>query len=169
MQGKTLPSKRFWVTLRLSAPSWIDGPANCGSIAQGRTKYGKSICVTGRPWRKEHQFTEVGAGLWAFTAEGDPNSGVIIGDDCVMIVEAQATPRLARKVVEKGREVTDNPISHVALAHRHAVRVLGPSAFGAEPIIIEDVTHTYDKLRRIGTPPIRTAQRDLEMWEQLQG
>ncbi len=45
-------------------------------------------------------FDEIGAGLYAFTAEGDPNSGVIIGDDSVMVVEAQATPRLARKVIE---------------------------------------------------------------------
>ena len=34
--------------------------------------------------------TEVGAGRYAFTAEGDPKSGVIIGDDSVMISEAQA-------------------------------------------------------------------------------
>lgn len=42
-------------------------------------------------------FTEIGDGLYAFTAEGDPNSGVIIGDDSVMVIEAQATPRLARR------------------------------------------------------------------------
>ena len=46
---------------------------------------------------KKISFTEVGDGLFAFTAEGDPNSGVIIGDDSVMIIEAQATPRLAKK------------------------------------------------------------------------
>tara|TARA_Y100000815_G_scaffold252378_1_gene256527 strand:+ start:1346 stop:1498 length:153 start_codon:yes stop_codon:yes gene_type:complete len=37
---------------------------------------------------KKISFTEVGEGLYAFTAEGDPNSGVIIGDNSVMIVEA---------------------------------------------------------------------------------
>lgn len=42
---------------------------------------------------KKITFIEVGDGLWAFTAEGDPNSGVIIGDESVMIIEAQATPR----------------------------------------------------------------------------
>lgn len=41
---------------------------------------------------KTISFTEVGNGIYAFTAEGDPNSGVIIGDDSVMIIEAQATP-----------------------------------------------------------------------------
>lgn len=87
-------------------------------------------------------FDEIGAGLWAFTAEGDPNSGVIIGDDSVMIVEAQATPRLANKVIEKVRGVTDKPISHVVLTHYHAVRVLGASAFGAPQIIMSDVARS---------------------------
>ncbi|HBN30223.1 MAG TPA: MBL fold metallo-hydrolase [Rhodobacteraceae bacterium] len=85
---------------------------------------------------KKISFTEVGKDLWAFTAEGDPNSGVIIGDDSVMIVEAQATPRLANKVIECVRTVTDKPISHVVLTHYHAVRVLGASAFGASQIIM---------------------------------
>ncbi len=58
-----------------------------------------------------------------FTAERDRNPGVII--------EAQATPRLANKMIEKVREVTDKPITHVALTHYHAARVLGASAFGA--------------------------------------
>ena len=85
---------------------------------------------------KKISFTEVGKDLWAFTAEGDPNSGVIIGDDSVMIVEAQATPRLANKVIECVRTVTYKPISHVVLTHYHAVRVLGASAFGASQIIM---------------------------------
>ncbi|MDV7143641.1 MBL fold metallo-hydrolase [Tropicimonas sp. TH_r6] len=87
---------------------------------------------------KTISFTEVGEGLYAFTAEGDPNSGVIIGDESVMIVEAQATPRLANKVIEKVREVTDKPITHIALTHYHAVRVLGASAFGAQQILMSD-------------------------------
>ena len=88
---------------------------------------------------KNISFSEVGEGLWAFTAEGDPNSGVIIGDESVMIIEAQATPRLANKVIEKVREVTDKPISHVVLTHYHAVRVLGASAFGADQILMSEM------------------------------
>ncbi|CUH81245.1 MBL fold metallo-hydrolase [Tropicibacter naphthalenivorans] len=87
---------------------------------------------------KTISFTQVGEGLYAFTAEGDPNTGVIIGDDSVMIVEAQATPRLARKVIECVRSVTDKPISHLVLTHYHAVRVLGASAYGAREIIMSD-------------------------------
>ncbi|MHA7888656.1 MBL fold metallo-hydrolase [Roseicyclus sp.] len=87
---------------------------------------------------KKTSFTEIGDGLYAFTAEGDPNSGVIIGDDSVMIVEAQSTPRLAQKVIDCVRQVTDKPISHVVLTHYHAVRVLGASAFGADQIIMSE-------------------------------
>ena len=94
---------------------------------------------TGDLAEKKISFVEIGKGLWAFTAEGDPNSGVIIGDDCVMIVEAQATPRLASKVIEKVREVTDKPITHLVLTHYHAVRVLGASQYNASQIIMSDV------------------------------
>jgi glyoxylase-like metal-dependent hydrolase (beta-lactamase superfamily II) len=87
---------------------------------------------------KKVSFSEIGRGLWAFTAEGDPNTGVIIGDDCVMIVDAQATPRLAAMVVSKVRSVTDKPIKYVTLTHYHAVRVLGASAYGASEIIMSE-------------------------------
>jgi len=98
----------------------------------------KAFASMGDMAEKKISFTEVGEGLWAFTAEGDPNSGVIIGDDSVMIIEAQATPRLAGKVIEKVREVTDKPISHLVLTHYHAVRVLGASAYDAPEIIMSD-------------------------------
>jgi len=98
----------------------------------------KAFASQGDMAEKNITFIEVGDGLWAFTAEGDPNSGVIIGDDSVMIIEAQATPRLANKVIEKVREVTDKPISHLVLTHYHAVRVLGASAYGADQIIMGD-------------------------------
>ncbi|MGE0846127.1 MAG: MBL fold metallo-hydrolase [Flavobacteriaceae bacterium] len=96
----------------------------------------KAFASRGDMSEKKISFTEVGRDLWAFTAEGDPNSGVIIGDDAVMIVEAQATPRLARKVIEKVRSVTDKPITHLALTHYHAVRVLGASAYSAPTVIM---------------------------------
>lgn len=98
----------------------------------------KQFASAGDMAEKRISFTEIGPGLWAFTAEGDPNTGVIIGDDAVMIVEAQATPRLARMVIERVREVTDKPIKFLALTHYHAVRVLGASAYGAENIIMSD-------------------------------
>ena len=98
----------------------------------------KAFASQGDLGEKKTSFTEVGPGLYAFTAEGDPNTGVIIGDDSVMVVEAQATPRLARKVIECIRSVTDKPISHLVLTHYHAVRVLGASAYGAREVIMSE-------------------------------
>jgi len=102
----------------------------------------KSFASAGDMEEKKISFTQVGDGLYAFTAEGDPNSGVIIGDESVMVIEAQATPRLARKVVECIRSVTDKPISHLVLTHYHAVRVLGASAYGAPEIIMSDTARS---------------------------
>ena len=99
----------------------------------------KSFASQGDLADKEISFSEIGEGLYAFTAEGDANSGVIIGDDSVTVVEAQATPRLAQKVIDCIRTVTDKPIRHVALTHYHAVRVLGASAIGAEQILMSDM------------------------------
>src|SRR5262249_28002208 len=72
--------------------------------------------------------------------EGDPNTGIIIGDDSVMVLDAQATPAMAQQVIERIRTVSDNPIKYVLLSHYHAVRVLGASAYGAEHIIASEAT-----------------------------
>ena len=76
---------------------------------------------------KTVSFDEIGKGVYAYTAEGDPNSGIVVGDDSVLVFDAQATPTMAERVVAKVREVTDKPVSHVVLSHYHAVRVLGAS------------------------------------------
>src|SRR5690606_10743375 len=102
----------------------------------------KQFASAGDLAEKQISFTEIGRDLWAFTAEGDPNSGVIIGDDSVMVVEAQATPALAGKVIEKVRSVTDKPITHLVLTHYHAVRVLGASAYNAPTVIMGDVVRS---------------------------
>ena len=85
---------------------------------------------------KKISFEEIGNDLFAFTAEGDPNSGIIVGDDSVMVIDAQATPSLARQVIQKVRSVTDKPISHLVLSHYHAVRVLGAAEYKAGNIIM---------------------------------
>lgn len=85
-------------------------------------------------------FAELGSDLYAFTAEGDPNTGIIVGDDGVMVIDTQATPEMAGDVVARVRKVTDKPIRYVVLSHYHAVRVLGASAYGAEQVIASDAT-----------------------------
>jgi glyoxylase-like metal-dependent hydrolase (beta-lactamase superfamily II) len=81
---------------------------------------------------KKISFTQLSAHCWAYTAEGDPNSGVIIGDKFIMVSDATATPVMARDLIAKIRSVSDKPIKYVLLTHYHAVRVLGASAYTAE-------------------------------------
>jgi glyoxylase-like metal-dependent hydrolase (beta-lactamase superfamily II) len=87
---------------------------------------------------KKISFGEIGRDLYAFTAEGDPNSGIIVGDDGVIIIDAQATPVMAGLVIERVRQVTDKPIKYVVLSHYHAVRVLGASGYKAQEIVASD-------------------------------
>ncbi len=101
----------------------------------------KAFASTGDMTEKKISFTEVGPDLFAFTAQGDPNTGVIVGDDCCAVFDAQATPAMAGQVIERVRAVTDKPIKYVILSHYHAVRVLGASAYQAQGIVASQETY----------------------------
>jgi len=81
---------------------------------------------------KKISFVRLSAHCWAYTAEGDPNSGVVIGDKFILVSDATATPAMAQDLIARIRGVSDKPIKYVLLTHYHAVRVLGASAFSAE-------------------------------------
>ena len=81
---------------------------------------------------KKITFEQLSPHCWAYTAEGDPNSGVIIGEKFIMVSDATATPAMARDLIQQIRKVSDKPIKYVLLTHYHAVRVLGASAYMAE-------------------------------------
>ena len=93
---------------------------------------------------KKTTFAQLSAHCWAYTAEGDPNTGVIIGDDSVLICDALATPVMARGLIAEIRKITDKPIKYVVLSHYHAVRVLGASGYknaGMQEIIASQGTY----------------------------
>jgi glyoxylase-like metal-dependent hydrolase (beta-lactamase superfamily II) len=97
---------------------------------------------------KQVSFTRLSEHAWAYTAEGDPNTGIVIGDDAVLVADTQATPAMAQDVIRRIREVTDKPIRYVVLTHYHAVRVLGASAYGAQQILASQ--DTYDLIKERG-------------------
>jgi glyoxylase-like metal-dependent hydrolase (beta-lactamase superfamily II) len=80
-------------------------------------------------------------GVYALTAEGDPNIGAIEGEDFLVCFEALATPVATRKWLDILRDHTDKPVRHVVLSHYHAVRVLGAPGFGAQSVIAHENTH----------------------------
>ena len=100
----------------------------------------KAFASAGDLTEKKISFDQIGSGLYAFTAEGDPNSGVIVGDDSCMVIDAQATPAMASDLIARVAKVTDKPIKYVLLTHYHAVRVLGASAFKGAEILASDAT-----------------------------
>jgi glyoxylase-like metal-dependent hydrolase (beta-lactamase superfamily II) len=96
---------------------------------------------------KQVSFTRLSEHAYAYTAEGDPNTGIVIGDDAVMVIDTQATPAMAQDVIRRIREVTDKPIKYVVLSHYHAVRVLGASAYKPEHVIASEDTLSLIKER----------------------
>ena len=102
---------------------------------------GQRFRVHDRLAEKKITFSEIGTDLYAFTAEGDPNSAIIVGDDGCLVFDAQSTPAMANKVIERVRTVTDKPIKYVVLSHYHAVRVLGASAYKAQGIVASAETY----------------------------
>jgi glyoxylase-like metal-dependent hydrolase (beta-lactamase superfamily II) len=97
---------------------------------------------------KQVSFNQLSEHAWAYTAEGDPNTGIIIGDDAVLVADTQATPAMAADVIRRIREVTDKPIKYVVLTHYHAVRVLGASAYQPQQIFASQ--DTYDLIKERG-------------------
>lgn len=79
-------------------------------------------------------------GVYALTAEGDPNVGAIEAEDFIIAFEARATPKAGNDWLKMLREHTDKPVKYLVLSHYHAVRVLGASAYGAESIIAHEKT-----------------------------
>ena len=110
--------------------------------------------------KKKISFTKLTESAYAYTAEGDPNTGIVIGDDSVMVIDTQAIPVMAQDVIRHIREVTDKPIKYVTLSHYHAVRVLGASAYNPQQIIASQDTWDLivqrgeqDKVSEIGRFP----------------
>lgn len=102
---------------------------------------------------KEQTLEVLADGVYALTAEGDPNIGAIEGEDFLVCFEALATPVVAREWLAKLRQHTDKPVRYLVLSHYHAVRVLGASAFNAEVIVAHENTRAL------------IAERGKEDWE----
>jgi glyoxylase-like metal-dependent hydrolase (beta-lactamase superfamily II) len=111
---------------------------------------------------KRVSFDPLSPHAYAYTAEGDPNTGIVVGDDAVLVADAQATPVMAQDVMQRIRGVTDQPVRYVVLTHYHAVRVLGASGYGAQEIIASE--DTYDLIVERGAQDM---QSEIERFPRL--
>jgi glyoxylase-like metal-dependent hydrolase (beta-lactamase superfamily II) len=116
----------------------------------GEKKFASQADLT----EKKVTFERLSEHAYAYTAEGDPNTGIVIGDDAVLVADTQATPVMAQDVIRRIREVTDKPIKYILLTHYHAVRVLGASAYGAQQIIASQ--DTYDLIVERGEQDMKS-------------
>ncbi|QDG78092.1 MBL fold metallo-hydrolase [Labrenzia sp. PHM005] len=88
----------------------------------------------------EAKIHELGPGCYAISAEGCPNTGVIVGDRGLLVVDAQPTEALGQKVLNKIREISDKPIKVLLLTHFHGDSTAGAAAFDAGEVIASDLT-----------------------------
>lgn len=103
---------------------------------------------------KQVTFEQLSEHAYAYTAEGDPNTGIVVGDEAVMVIDTQATPIMAQDVIRRIRSVTDKPVKYVVMSHYHAVRVLGASAYGADHVIAS--RDTYDLIVERGAQDMKS-------------
>ena len=68
--------------------------SNNNNERKGTGLMAKGFASTTDLAEKQITFSEIGTDLYAFTAEGDPNSAVIVGEDGCMVFDAQATPAM---------------------------------------------------------------------------
>jgi glyoxylase-like metal-dependent hydrolase (beta-lactamase superfamily II) len=122
----------------------------------------KNFASQGDLEEKKASFTKLSDNAYAYTVEGDPNTGVIIGDDAVMVIDTQATPVMALDVIRRIRAVTDKPIKYVLMSHYHAVRVLGASAYAPQEVIASQ--DTYDLVVERGAQDM---QSEIERFPRL--
>ena len=115
---------------------------------------GKNFASQADLTEKKVTFDRLSAHAYAYTAEGDPNTGIVVGDEGVMVIDTQATPIMAQDVIRRIRQITDKPIKFIVLSHYHAVRVLGAAAYGAENIIASQ--DTYDLIAERGEADMRS-------------
>jgi glyoxylase-like metal-dependent hydrolase (beta-lactamase superfamily II) len=90
---------------------------------------------------KEATLEQLADGVFAYTAQGDPNVGCIVGTDAILAIEARATPLMAQRWIDVVRDrISPLPFGDLVLTHYHAVRTLGASAFSARRVLAHENT-----------------------------
>lgn len=79
----------------------------------------------------ELEWTQVADGVWAGVRPSGPRipvmgtSVIVIGDSGVLLFDAGGAPLQSERVLAKVRELTDQPVTHIAISHWHGDHHLG--------------------------------------------
>ena len=76
---------------------------------------------------------------------GGGNSGVIIGESGVIVVDAKTTPDSARQMIAEIAKLTPKPITHVVLTHSDGDHVNGLPAFPDGTKIIAHINNKAEQ------------------------
>jgi len=118
--------------------------------ASGAAALTVSICALslwlagcGAPDLEKTGLVKISNRVYAFIAPGPTaaeglgaNSGFVVGDEGVLVVDSRYTPALARELVDAIRSVTDAPIRYLVNTHYHPDHTWGNSVFKEEGAVI---------------------------------
>src|SRR5215212_3777672 len=84
-------------------------------------------------WRVE----ELAAGVFARTGVHplQPNSGIVVGDEGVLVVDSGYSTAAGRELRADVRRLTDKPVTHLVVSHHHFDHAWGNEAFGGAALI----------------------------------
>lgn len=108
--------------------------------------------------------------VYAFVAVGPAaaeglgaNSGFIVGEDGVLVVDSRYTPSLARELLDAIRSVTDAPVRYLVNTHYHPDHTWGNAVFKEEGAVIISHPRTradIEKYSPLYLEHYRTYQKD---------
>lgn len=94
-----------------------------------------------------------------WVAGGGGNSGIIVGDKGVVIIDAKITPEYGRQLLGEVAKITPKPVTTVILTHRDVDHVAGLAAF---PKGVEVIAHDIVPNAPQPNPPAGPAAPDVQ-------
>lgn len=87
----------------------------------------------------------------------ESNSLVVIGDDGVLVLDANRTPAGARGVIAEIRKLTDKPVRYVVNSHWHDDHIFGNQSYKEAFPQVEFVAHrnTREDMEKLAAPHIQ--------------
>jgi len=86
---------------------------------------------------RPHGLDELADGIFAHVPDDHwANTGIVVGDDAVLIVDARLTPRMARELIDMAAYVSPKPIRYLVDTHHHGDHSFGNATFAPFAAII---------------------------------
>jgi len=87
----------------------------------------------------------------------ESNSLIVIGDDSVLVLDANRTPATARAVIAEIRKLTDKPVRYVVNSHWHDDHIFGNQSYKEAFPQVEFVAHrnTREDMEKLAFPHIQ--------------